>query len=197
MQDPLSFDFSNQELDNQGQQARWAGDKRLIVRFYRRAVLNASKSANEGRQIYDEKDYIIIQTPGDRLSNIDTPVEDEHKVRFAEQWDRYQKQQSEPETGTPVSMTPWISVGLAMELKAMGINTIEALAQLPDVHVSKLMGGNELKRKAQAFLDASMQGAEQSRLESELAKRDNEINLLREQMNAILTKTSKKVAKEE
>ena len=94
-------------------------------------------------------------------------------------------------------MTPWISVGLAMELKTMGINTIEALAHLPDVHVSKLMGGNELKRKAQAFLDASMQGAEQTRLESELAKRDNEINLLREQMNAILTKTSKKVAKEE
>lgn len=184
MQDPLAFDFSNQELDNPGNNARWAGDKRLMVRFYRRAVLNNVRSAEAGRQIYDETDYIHITTPGDRLSNIDAPVEAEHKVRFAELWERYQKQQTEPQTGTPVTMAPWISVSLAQELKAMGIHTVEALAELPDVHASKLMGGNEIRRKAKAFLDSAAAGAEQSRLEAELAKRDNQIEALMAQMAA-------------
>ena len=36
-----------------------------LVEFYRDAIQNNFKSAEAGRPIFDEKDFVRIQTPGD------------------------------------------------------------------------------------------------------------------------------------
>jgi hypothetical protein len=41
------------------------------------------------------------------------------------------------------------------ELKAMNIQTVEQLAELPDTYTQKIMGGIELRKRAQEYMEAT------------------------------------------
>lgn len=183
MNDPVNvFDFNSQELDNNFLNARHARDNTLRVIFYMKAVKNNFKSAKEGRAIFDEKPFVKIIVPGDRLNMVDAPVTPYHKQRFQALWERFEKGLEAPETGTPLGEMPWMSVGMVEELRAFGVKTVENLANLNDGVVSRIMGATMLKAKAQAFLDAAQADSQNSQLQAALAERDNEIDLMKHQM---------------
>ena len=163
-------------------QPRFALDKKLYVHFYLRAVLNNFKSAQKGRPIFDEQDYIRIIVPGDKNTVIDTKVTPEYQMRFAAQFEKYKKNQSQAVSGTPLEVWPQMTVGQVAELKAMNVHTVEQLAELPDNLAQRIMGSHDLRRRAQAFLDAAAGDAANSKMAAELAQRDNEIELLKAQM---------------
>lgn len=163
-------------------QPRFALDKKLFVQFYLRAVLNNFKSAQEGRPIFDEQDYIRIIVPGDKNTIIDTKVTPEYQSRFATQFEKYKKNQSQTVTGTPLEVWPQMTVGQVAELKAMNVHTVEQLAELPDNLAQRIMGSHDLRRRAAAFLDVAAGDAANSKMAAELAQRDNEIELLKAQM---------------
>ena len=163
-------------------QPRFALDKKLFVQFYLRAVLNNFKSAQEGRPIFDEQDYIRIIVPGDKNTIIDTKATPEYMSRFASHFEKYKKNQSQAVTGTPLEVWPQMTVGQVAELKAMNVHTVEQLAELPDNLAQRIMGSHDLRRRAVAFLDLAAGDAANSKLSAELDKRDNEIELLKAQM---------------
>lgn len=163
-------------------QPRFALDKKLFVQFYLRAVLNNFKSAQEGRPIFDEVDYVRIIVPGDKNTVIDTKATPEYTTRFASRFELYKKNQSQAVTGTPLEVWPQMTVGQVAELKAMHIHTVEQLAELPDNLAQRIMGSHDLRRRAVAFLDLAAGDAANSKLSAELDKRDNEIELLKAQM---------------
>lgn len=163
-------------------QPRFALDKKLFVQFHLRAVLNNFKSAQEGRPIFDEVDYVRIIVPGDKNTVIDTKATPEYTTRFASRFELYKKNQSQAVTGTPLEVWPQMTVGQVAELKAMHIHTVEQLAELPDNLAQRIMGSHDLRRRAVAFLDLAAGDAANSKLSAELDKRDNEIELLKAQM---------------
>lgn len=163
-------------------QPRFALDKKLYVQFYLRAVMNNFKSSQEGRPIFDEQDYIRIIVPGDKNTIIDTKVTPEYASRFASQYEKYKRNQSQSVTGTPLEVWPQMTVGQVAELKAMNVHTVEQLAELPDNLAQRIMGSHDLRRRAKTFLDAAAGEAASTKLEAELAQRDNEIELLKSQM---------------
>lgn len=181
MQNELS-EFSG-VLDTDG---RYDADNRLYVEFYVEAVRNAHKSAEEGRPIFDEVNFIKIQSPGDRLSSLVQKVNDLHKQRFPKQWAQFQNGQKQAVSGTPLEMWPQMTVGMVASLKAINITTVEQLADLSDSNSAGIMGNHELRRKAKNFLDAAAGEAVNTRLESELEKRDHEIELLKSQMAQLI-----------
>jgi hypothetical protein len=163
-------------------QPRYALDKKLYVQFYLRAVLNNFKSSDAGRPIFDEVDYVRIIVPGDKNTIIDTKATPEYIQRFAERFDKYKKNQSQAVTGTPLEVWPQMTVGQVAELKAMNVHTVEQLAELPDNLAQRIMGSHDLRRRAIAFLDAAAGDSANSKMAAELAQRDNEIELLKAQM---------------
>lgn len=170
-------------LDTDG---RFEADNRLYVEFYKEAVHMPAKSAAEGRPIYDEIDFVKIRAPGDRLSSVVQKVNDLHKQRFPKQWAQYQNGQTQAVSGTPLEMWPQMTIGMVASLKAMNITTVEQLAGLSDTNASQIMGNHELRRKAKNFLDAAAGEAVNTKLEAELEKRDNEIALLKSQMEQLI-----------
>lgn len=174
------------EVQNFTNNARFAMDSKLYVRFYIRPVMNAFRSSEEGRPIYDEKEYINVIIPGDSKTTVDCPVNDEFRRRFQKQYDQFKRGIANVVEGTPLEMWPQMSVGLVAELKAMNVLTIEQLAGLSDSVAQKIMGFHDLRRKAQSFLDAAKGEAESNKLARELEKRDDEIATLKLQMQQLM-----------
>jgi hypothetical protein len=172
-------------------QARYAMDSKLYVTFYVRAVMNNFKSAEEGRPIFEEKEYIRIIVPGDSKTTVDCPVTDEFRMRFEKQYDKFKKGLEQAVVGTPLEVWPQMTVGLVAELKAMNISTVEQLADLDDGRAQKIMGSHDLRRRARTFLDAAQGEAANNKLNMELEKRDAEIEALKAQMQQIINAQTK------
>jgi len=171
---------------NLANQARFAMDHKLYVQFYIRPVMNNFRSSEEGRPIYEEQEYIRIIVPGDSKTTVDCPVDDIFRMRFEKQYDKFKKGLEQAVDGTPLEMWPQMTVGLCAELKAMNVSTVEQLASLDDGKAQKIMGSYDLRRKAQAFLDAAQGEAANNKMVAELTKRDDEITLLKNQMAELM-----------
>jgi len=176
-------------IDEQGKGGRYEGDKNLFVSFYVRAVLHPMRSQEAQRAIYVERDYIRIVTPGTRLTVIDAPVNSgNYMKRFGKQYEAWKKDAKDLIDGTPLEAFPYLfdKVGLTAELQAMNIRTVEQLANLADVNLSNMMGGHELRAKAQAFIEG-VKGTD-----AQINKLQAQIAELQAQIAAAATPTASK-----
>lgn len=176
---------------------RYAGDSKLYVVFYTKAVQNGFRTEQEGRPIFDDVAHIRIHVPGDKTTVIDVPVEESHKARFPVQWGKYQKGLKQAPEGTPVEEWPQLTVGQVAEFKFANIFTVEQLAGMNDLTAQRFMGGNDIKRKAAAFLAVAKDSAAAQRLATEnaelnerLARQDAQIAQMAQQIAALAQKTT-------
>lgn len=165
----------------------FAQDKRLHATFYTKAVQNRLRSQEEGRVVYEEKDYVRIMVPGDRNYELDVPAEPHYQGRFPDQWARYKKGQQERVDGTPLEAWPALNVAQVAELRAMNVFTVDQLATMADQQAQRLMGSFQLRQKAADFLAAAKDAAGATKLAAELAERDATIAAMQQQL-ASLTK---------
>lgn len=161
------------------------GDDRLGVIFYMKPVEDRERSLAEGRRCFKEREYVKIMVPGDRHNTVDRPVQKtgilptDDRLRFAKQYERFKaQQQQQAHDGTPLSLWPTIPATLAEELKFINIFSVEQLATLADTHVAKIPGGQQWKAKAAAFVAAMKDSAHVTKMQAELAERDNRIEAL-------------------
>ena len=163
--EPTVFD----DVMPMSEQARWAGDSKLFVQFYRRAIKNDFESEQQNRPVFYEVDYIKIITPGDKLAQIDAPVDDHYKQRFAAKYDAYLKNQgANYRVGTPVEAWPTLTISQVAELKFLNIHTVEDLVNCSDANGQKIMGFPSLKKKAKAFLEASDEALQEKKLQEKV-----------------------------
>lgn len=119
--------------------------------------------------------------PGERFFIPDFEVEEQHKEAYPEQWDRYQRGQSQIE-GTPITSLPFMEHAAANILIQNKVLTAEQLAAVSDNAIAQIGPGvRKMRDMAIAYLDTSRGGAENARLKSEIEE-------LREQV-AALTET--------
>jgi hypothetical protein len=158
-------------------------DSRLQVRFYKRAVQQEQETLAAGRPIYKEFDFVHICVAGDTLTEIDTYVLNNHKLRFPIQWAQYQNRvgaDDQQVVGTPVSEWPIVSKSQAEELRALKFHTVEAIAGASDAQLQRMgmaagMSPYAFRDKAKAFLNLATNAAETD-------KRESEINSLKEEL---------------
>jgi hypothetical protein len=157
-----------------------AGDERLAVRFFRKARQDSEETAKQGRPIFKDEDYVQIVVPGDRSSAIVRPVGPMDRMRFAKQYEHWQKtQQEELLQGTPLEAWGILSLSQVEEFRYFGIRTIDQMAELRDDVCQKIMGATTLKQKAQGFMQIAKDEAPLRKVQAELDKRDNEIASLK------------------
>lgn len=183
--------FDGEVYDDQQQ---YKDDNKLFAQFFTQAVKNETKSLVEGRPIFDEKVLIRILTPGSRDVMVTTASE-QYRMRFPKQWERFKMKHSQTQDGTPLEEVPFLTVGQIAELKGVNVHTLEQLAGMSDVLAQKFMGSHQLRQRAQAFLQAAKESAPVQQLQAELEKRDNEIELLKSQVNQLIAAQEAKQSK--
>lgn len=162
----------------QGEENR--DDKKLVVMFYLRPVINEPKSLEAGRKIFDEIEYIKILVPGQR-DTVETEVTEQYRQRFAERYRAWKSKGLIADSGTPISELTWLSVSQKAELQAINLTTLEQLAGMSDATIQRIgMGGQELKARAQRYVDAGLAAAPDLKLEAKLKERDEQIAELKE-----------------
>lgn len=164
-------------------------EKGLLVKFYLRSTQNPAKSAEAGRPIFEEVEYVTIMVPGDRDNVIDRPIQESDVQRFRGAYMRFKQGAEIQSPGTPLAAWPGITRAQVDELKYFNVETVEQLASMGDEPAQKFAGINELRRRAKAFLEASEDNAKVEKMEYELQQRDEKIALLEarlEQLEAAL-----------
>lgn len=157
----------------------------LIVRFESRKFKMEKASEDSGRPIYEMRDFIHIDVPGDQTFNIDTLVTQYYIDRFPVEWARYKNaNQGAHITGTPLEDWTLLSSAQAEEMKHFNFLTIEQVANAPDQAIMNIgmtagMSPLSLRDKARAYLAHAGDTAAANAQAEELKKRDLEIEQLK------------------
>ena len=166
------------------------------VMFYMGVKPDAERSLAEGRPIFVDAPFIKIFTAGDAFTIIDKPVWDDatnqhsHTQRFPREWAAFKAGvAAEAQSGgTPLKLMPGISQAQVRELEHFHCHTIEQLVDLADSNSGKFMGIQSLKNEARAYMQRAKGAAPEKAMQRELEKRDQEIELLKSQMQQLLTR---------
>lgn len=189
------FGMTQQAMDEQN---RHKGDENLYVRFFLAPLQNKEKTLEEGRPIFEDKEFISIMVPGDKDNIVRREVRMGDAQRFPKHWAAFKNDQEEILEGTPLDQWPQITASQVQELKHFHIRTVEQLAEVNDSTAQQFMGINLLKGKAKEYLEASKEGAPVAMLQGELAKRDETIAGMEtsiDEMRKELTALKKKAKK--
>lgn len=158
-------------------------DTSVYAEFYLHPVENKAKSAEEGRPIYDEVEFVRIMVPGDKTSMIERPVRignfpknDNH--RFASQYAAFKQGLDQNVSGTPLKEWAAISRSQVKELEFFNCRTVEQLAEMPDTAVQNFTGVANLRELARKFIEEAKDGSAITKMQAELEERDKKIAAL-------------------
>src|SRR5258708_5368345 len=107
-------------------------DRSTIAVFYIKAVFNKHKTSLEGRQIYDDVEYIQIVQPANKNTIVDRKATDDDRRRFNARYRQFQEGQEQIGTGTPIEKWPILTPSEVQMFKAAGLKSIEQLAAVTD-----------------------------------------------------------------
>jgi hypothetical protein len=193
----LEADYSTTAMAHEGtaRDGRQMGDETLLVKFFTKPRQDQTKSAEEGRPIYVDTTYIQIMQPGNKDSIIERPASEMDKARFPRHYRAFKDRTDGEEyiEGTRLSEWPGITRSQAEELRFFNIQTIEQLLAASDSNVQKIMGISLLKKRAQAFLEAS----EAESAAAYAAEKDAQMEAMAQQLAALQAKVEAYEAAEE
>jgi hypothetical protein len=148
---------------------RWADDHKLFVQFYRKPVYQELESQTEKRPIYKEVDYVKIIIPGDKLAEINAPVDLEYATRFRARYEAFKAGVADPIKGTPLEAWPVLDPAQVAELKHLNVRSVEDLIAAPENLAKQIMGYNKLKGKAIKFVEVAAEEAAEAKLDAKVA----------------------------
>lgn len=188
---PTSFDAIPMARPDE---SRYAADDKLFVEFFRQPVLHTGKSQQEGRAVYEERDYVRIHVPGDKTSVVVREVTQMDIDRFKTRYEKWKAGQAEAVTGTPLSALPGMTPAKVEEYKFFKIVTIEQMADANDQLGQKFMSFHADKQSAKRFIEATKGNAPVEQMNAELQKRDAEIDNLKAMVESLQAAMPKRKA---
>ena len=189
------------------QDANWTNDSfmednrgKMAVFFHAVQVQNNFKTMTEKRPIFEEKVFLKKLVPGDSTLVVDRPMREQDVEDYPIEWARFEQKKEQRVSGTPIDVWTAISETQKAEFKALHIFTIDQFAQLADSVGNKIMGFNDLRDKARAFIAAAKDSAVFDKIRAEtdakLAQQEEEMAQLRELVNQLSAKKSGRPKKE-
>ena len=157
-------------------------DNKTYVKFYIRPLHDEEASAEQGRPIYHDTEYIEIRTPGNETNIIRRPVSDLDRRRFSGQYRSFKAGELEQTTGTPLSEVPWITRSQVEELSYLRINTIEILAEVNDDVCTRIPGLFKLKQRAQIYVQQAKEAAPNLALQKKNEELENRLATMEQAM---------------
>lgn len=168
-------------------------DALLHVEFYMHKPLDKwsteVESEKQGRlvRVYGpEQPFVRIMRPGDQTSIIETPVREQHKQRWPEQWLYFQMReglidQDQNIPGWRIDDWPYLAdkPDLLRDFKFSRFATVEQVAGASDAQVQKMgLGGLGLREQARADLRKKLAAD----LNEAIASKDKEVAEMKEML---------------
>jgi hypothetical protein len=183
-------EFNPDDFQNQHQAKM---DESLLVKFFLKPRPDRIATEKEGRPIYKDVEYIDIKIPGDRAGGVCRPARPRDIARFQKHYDAFKSRTEEVVIeGTPLVEWSLIGRSQAEELSFFNVKTVEQLAAMSDSNAAQFMGMNNLKAKANDWLDIAKENKASDELAIELKKRDDEISELKAAVKALQKKAPRK-----
>lgn len=108
-----------------------------------------------GIKKYKASVSVKIQVPGSRDNVVHRLVDDKYPHKYPAEWAAFKNKQELVPEGFPIIEWAFLTKTEALNLKGIGIHTVEALAQLPDSRIQALgPGGFQLRQKAKDTMEA-------------------------------------------
>jgi hypothetical protein len=172
-------------------------ESNLFVTFFIEAVEMKAESEKLGRPVYRDVPFIKIVVPGDVHNIIERKASDADKAQFPLAWKRFDASEAEGHVGTPLEQWPQMTRSMVKECKYFEIHTVEQLATLSDINVSRMgMGYMDLRNKAKAYLVAAAGTAGETAQAAENQRLKDMIADLQRQMNDVSEKKRGRPVKE-
>lgn len=129
-------------------------DSSLIVEFFVGKKLLGLKSKAEGREIYEDREFVRIQIKGQDKQVVVEEVKPHHKQKYPVAYQLFQMGKPLPVIGTPIEQLPGVGPSLAHHLKGLLLRTIEDVAGITDENTLSAigMGARDLVNRAKAFI---------------------------------------------
>lgn len=180
-------------------------DQVFAVRFYAKEQEIPFQTATEGRPIFEMRDMVRIEVPGNQLSIIDTLANEDHKRRFPVQWAGYQNTKAGAEQvmpGTPLRDWSLLNSAQAKELEHYRFYTVEQVANASDHNLQSIgmlagMSPISFREKARAYLSSAKGSALVMQQADELAQSRAREQAARESMADMQAKLEALTAKVE
>jgi hypothetical protein len=162
------------------------GSKNQLAIFYNKSVHNPGKSREQGTPIYDDKVYIRVHPPGERLNIVDRPANGDDARRWPVQWAQFQQNREQTPEGTPIDLLYPDRPAIAATLRAAGVHTVEACAELTANAIENVgMGAQSWVNAAQKYLTYANKGVGAATFRRELEDRDGQIRVLNQQLEML------------
>lgn len=173
----------------------------LVPRFYMHTTQNEAKSREAGRPIFDEMEVCEVRMAANKQTvgvfpahevfkrvhrNDGSSEELTYAIAFNEQYKKFKANEAQDLSGTPLSEAPFLTQAKRLELKAMNVHTVEALAAVDGQPLKQLgMTGREMKNQAMAYLAKANEGADVTRIAAENVAMSQELSELRKQVQEL------------
>lgn len=126
----------------------------LYGEFHYHPVLQPEESHKQGREVYKDVLYIRIQIKGQKNQIRSRKATELDQVEFPSAWAAFLKNEETAVNGTPLSAIPGVGPSLAIEIRGLGITSVEDLANLPDSAMDKFRGAMMFRERARAYIAA-------------------------------------------
>lgn len=158
----------------------------IAVSFGMYPLRDKKQSDAAGRDIYRDVEFVKIAVPGDKHSVVFQPATGVHRKRFPNAYRAFKERDHTPIEGTILEHWPIASRSIVLNLKALHVHTVEALAAVHDGNIDRL-GANarELREKARAWLEEAKSGAATARLAAEKEALQGQLAAMHEQLKAL------------
>jgi hypothetical protein len=124
----------------------------VFAAFYDEAIKDEQETEKRGIPVFNEMVFINIKIPNS-VDDVSRPATDADKRRFPQSWQAYQTGKEPIESGFPLEEWPQLTVSELKVCHAVGVKTVEQLANLADSGIHRLgVGGQTMKNRAQKFL---------------------------------------------
>jgi hypothetical protein len=180
----MSYSFSIPGDDRAHDQfTRNSGGRTAFPTFYIEAVEDRPASEAEGRPIFKDVEYVRIMIAGDQKTEVVKKVTDAVRNQYGNEYRHWQATKQQSVTGTPIEQWPAAGASFVKTCKVLNVNTVEALADLPDAALQRIgMGSRDMQARARAFLLAAKDNAATEKLAAENNRLVDEIELLKRQI---------------
>lgn len=168
-----------------------------LVEFVRDAEQNNFKSAQEGRPIFEDKDFVRIMTPGDTRTTIYREASDQDKKRFPKAWGLYERGLEAVTEGTPLAEWAQITASQVRELQHVNVRTIEEFVSVSDSNIQRMGPGYaQLQKRAQQYMESSTENAAATAAARENEQLRDQMAIMQEQLDALKAAASTENAAE-
>jgi hypothetical protein len=164
-------------------------DEGLLVKFFLKPKQDKAASAEAGRPIFKEVEYIDIKIPGSR-EGVCRPARQRDIQRFPRHYQAFKTRVEGEEDvieGTLLAEWPLATRAMVEELAFFNVRTVEQLVSMSDAKAGQFMGMNGLKAKAQQWLAAAKEQKAATDLKAELERRDEQIAAMQAQIEELMT----------